>query len=123
METEHKTWLPMIAIGLIVGFMLGYVAEQAVPPSSVDAASEVQEELVRVDDLVYKEEVQRILVRFSADQDVVYAYQQLLDLRVPAAYTADHLALVLALGAAKDGESGATVKLDVLISSINWLSL
>ncbi len=123
METEHKTWLPMITIGLILGFMLGYVAEQAVPPSTASAADFENQTAELISEADYRSTVKEIISAYQTNQNAELAYKQLLELRVPAADTANHLSLVLTFGAIKDGEVGKASDLANILTSISWLNL
>ena len=113
----------MITIGLIAGFMLGYMAQQAVPAASVDAAIKYQVVEEGINAEQYIQEVQQIVANFRTDGYADLAHADLLSLRVPAEYTGDHLALALALGALDSRVIGAQEQLDSLILTISWLEM
>lgn len=124
MHTEHKTWLPIITVGLIVGFMLGYVAQHAVPTSSVlaeDQESYFEETLFN--STSYTNDASQILGTYKQNQNANEAYENLIALRVPKEFTKDHLALILALGAVRSNSINATVQLQTLLSTLNWLKM
>lgn len=123
MDTEHKTWLPIIAIGLIVGFILGYATQLGVPTVSVDAAPKVERTVVQVDPAAYRENVQRIVSQYQANGVAENAYESLLELNVPTEYTDDHLSLVLGFGKVMQNAEEGTGQLDAIINSISFLDL
>lgn len=123
-QTEHKTWIPMIAIGLAFGFMLGYVVQSAAPPNQVVAAeNDTVASSIAISKEDYQNEVNLYLGDFDQTGDAEQAYNSVQAMSVPFEYQDLHLRLVIAFGNIKEGHQDWLLELDDLKKSYSWLNL
>lgn len=126
MHAEHRTWFPFIMAGasillLVVFIVIAEPAEEREDESS--QAAFVEEGVKAPTDEEYKAEVVTIMESYGAHQTAGQTYEELLQVRVPAAFREVHLELVYAFA---DLQSGNTVegsaRLDLLTQQLDWLN-
>ncbi len=118
MYTHHRTWFPFILIGLTLALVLGVLVWMQ--SSSGGNVKSLQVFAPSEED--YQTEIIALLSEFETSGDAQYAYEKLLDIRVPAEYKVFHFDLALLLfHASTDDELDISSDLDTLRTQNNWI--
>lgn len=114
-HVEHRTWFPFILVGLTFALLL------AVGAWVQHEGGEVEVSLEAPSDPEYMAELTTVLTTYDTDDDVQAAYDELLDMRVPAGYKELHLELVIAFGKLLGGDEEGASRLETVRSMYSWL--
>ena len=121
MNQEHRTWFPFIMIGLSV-LLLGAYIIWGSPSNEVAPTSEGASLVAAPTEEEYQAEVTSILNAYASDKNAGQTYEELLNVRVPAAEKEFHLDLVIAFSDLKDGRTASgQARIDLLRAQADWL--
>lgn len=121
MNQEHRTWFPFIMIGLSV-LLLGTYIIWGSPSNEVAPTSEGASLVAAPTEEEYQAEVTSILNGYASDKNAGQTYEELLNVRVPAAEKDFHLDLVIAFSDLRDGRTASgQARIDLLRAQADWL--